>query len=448
MSATNAYAGKSNSVIYEYSDGSKEEWSGGTRAWRNNNPGNIRSSGYADRQGAIGSAGGFAVFPDYDTGYDALTTLLGSSNYRNKTLGQAISRYAPSSENNTDSYIKHVEDATGYDRDTPMQDIIDNGDLSSVADAIEDHEGYSEGNVTDMEDDSEEDGDTESQSSDEDETSEAEKTSDAANEVNTATADTSHDFMFKKPEDLTEGEVKDLMVKRNNFQNDKPMFDELVKKERKWFSTRYGDEPIEYDETGKMIQPVTINPAPKEPKPLMVPDGQTMANAIKAVAAQLDKSSDNKVDTIRGLQTAINRTKEQTEVPLKVDGMFGPKSAMGLKKAIAALGPTKMTEANALGQFQYKTDKAKKSGDTNNLIKDVTATFDPLFPSRKDQKESTIGLALQTAINETNKDDNQIPKLKEDGIIGPVTEDVFGMTVKKKDAKDLTDNFGYFLGFV
>jgi hypothetical protein len=73
---------------------------------------------------------------------------LRNSNYRNKTLGQAISRYAPSSENNTDSYIKHVEDATGYDRDTPMQDIIDNGDLSSVADAIEDHEGYSEGNVT------------------------------------------------------------------------------------------------------------------------------------------------------------------------------------------------------------------------------------------------------------------------------------------------------------
>jgi hypothetical protein len=38
---------------YEYSDGSKEEWSGGTQAWRNNNPGNIRSGGYTDRQGAI-----------------------------------------------------------------------------------------------------------------------------------------------------------------------------------------------------------------------------------------------------------------------------------------------------------------------------------------------------------------------------------------------------------
>ncbi|MDV7341807.1 hypothetical protein RYZ26_19585 [Terasakiella sp. A23] len=446
MSATNAYEGEGNSVIYEYSDGSKEEWSGGTRAWRNNNPGNIRAGGYVNGRGAIGSAGGFGVFPDYDTGYDALTTLIGSRNYRNKTLGQAISRYAPSSENDTDSYISHVEEATGYDRDTPMQNIIDNGDLSSVADAIEDHEGYSEGGVNEIDDD-EDESDAESQNADDEEKPETEEPSEAAKEVSEATADTSNDFLFKSVEDLTEGEVKDLMVKRNNSQNDKPLFDELVAKERKWFSTRYGDDPVKFDETGKMIQPVAKNPAPKEPKPLTIPGGQTMANAIKAVTAQLNKSSDNKVDAIRGLQTGINRTKQKTEVPLKVDGMFGPKSANDLKKAIAALGPTKVGEANALGQFQHKADKAKKSGDANNLIADATTTFEPLLPSKKGQKENPLGLALQTAINETNKDDDQIPQLKEDGIIGPITEDVFGMTVKKKDTEDLTDNFGYFLGF-
>ena len=27
---------------YEYADGTKEYWSGGTWSWRNNNPGNIR----------------------------------------------------------------------------------------------------------------------------------------------------------------------------------------------------------------------------------------------------------------------------------------------------------------------------------------------------------------------------------------------------------------------
>lgn len=53
-----------------------------------------------------------------------------------------------------------------------------------------------------------------------------------------------------------------------------------------------------------------------------------------------------------------------------------------------------------------------------------------------------------SATNAYDGESNQIPQLKEDGIIGPVTEDVFGMTVKKKDTEDLTDNFGYFLGFV
>lgn len=274
-----------------------------------------------------------------------------------------------------------------------------------------------------------------------------EEISEAAKEMSAATAETSDDFLFKKPEDLTEGEVKDLMVKRNDSQNNKPLFDELVEKERKWFSTRYGDDSIQFDKTGKMVQPIVKNPVPKEPKPLAVPGGQTMTDAIKVVAAQLNKSPDNKVDAIRGLQTGINRTKNKTEAPLKVDGVFGPKSAMDLKKSIASLGATKMTEANALGQFQHKTDKAKKSGDTTNLINDITTTFNALLPEKKDQKESGVGLALQTAINEMNKDDSQIPQLKEDGIIGSVTEDVFGMTVKKKDTENLTDNFGYFLGF-
>lgn len=279
------------------------------------------------------------------------------------------------------------------------------------------------------------------------ENSDTKEQSDATTTVIKATSDTTDDLLLKKPEDLTESEIKDLMVQRHNSQNNKALFDELVEKERQWFSTRYGDEPVKFDETGKMIQPVAINPAPKEPKPLTVPGGQTMADAIKVVAAQLDQTSDNKVDVIRGLQTGINRTNEKTEMPLKVDGLFGPKSATGLKKAIATLGPTKMTESNALGQFQYKTDKAKKSADTNNLIKDATASIEPLPPQLKEQKKNTVGLALQTALNETNKDDDQIPQLKEDGIIGPVTEGVFDTTVRKKETEDLTDNFGYFLGF-
>ncbi len=69
-------ANNSANVIYISSDGSLTVWYSGSRAWRNNNPGNIRYTPFAKRHGAIGKAGGFAVFPDYNTGRAALSALL------------------------------------------------------------------------------------------------------------------------------------------------------------------------------------------------------------------------------------------------------------------------------------------------------------------------------------------------------------------------------------
>ena len=56
--------------------------SGATKAWRNNNPGNMTyRGGFATRHGAIGSAGGMAIFATEATGRQALIDLLKSSNY-------------------------------------------------------------------------------------------------------------------------------------------------------------------------------------------------------------------------------------------------------------------------------------------------------------------------------------------------------------------------------
>ncbi|NJR44139.1 hypothetical protein HC761_01425 [bacterium] len=78
---------------------SVETRSGGSLAWRNNNPGNIRYGDFARRNGAVGEGpGGFAIFPDRATGERAITTLLQGSSYRNLSILNAISRYAPPSE--------------------------------------------------------------------------------------------------------------------------------------------------------------------------------------------------------------------------------------------------------------------------------------------------------------------------------------------------------------
>ncbi len=60
--------------------------SGGTRAWRCNNPGALLKSTYSvsKKRRAIGSAGHgdyeYAVYPDYETGHEALVLMLRGSN--------------------------------------------------------------------------------------------------------------------------------------------------------------------------------------------------------------------------------------------------------------------------------------------------------------------------------------------------------------------------------
>lgn len=73
--------------------------SGGKRTWRCNNPGALLKSPYSmskDRR-AIGSAGSgkyeYAVYPEYETGHEALIVMLRGRQYRNLTLLEASIRY-------------------------------------------------------------------------------------------------------------------------------------------------------------------------------------------------------------------------------------------------------------------------------------------------------------------------------------------------------------------
>jgi N12 class adenine-specific DNA methylase len=117
----------------------------GTRAWRNNNPGNIEYGQFAKGLGAIGTDGRFAVFPTYEAGRRAKESLLfDSKGYRDKTIYQAISRYAPPSENNTDSYASSVATAAGVSIDTPLAELSARQRVA-VLDAMERVEGFRPG---------------------------------------------------------------------------------------------------------------------------------------------------------------------------------------------------------------------------------------------------------------------------------------------------------------
>ncbi len=139
-----AFNGLDNSRMYVGTDGNIYEHSGGTRAWRNNNPGNLEDGKFARNNGAIGSDGRFAIFPDEAAGWNAMVNLLSNDSYQKLTIEGAINRYAPPHENNVENYLKSLEKQTGFPRTTPMNNLSKDN-LLALAKAMKAHEGNKPG---------------------------------------------------------------------------------------------------------------------------------------------------------------------------------------------------------------------------------------------------------------------------------------------------------------
>lgn len=121
---------------------------GGSKSWRNNNSGNIKYGDYAKSMGATGQdSDGFAIFPDEETGDTARSNLIfNSKNYKNLNLDQAISRYAPSSENATTEYQSDVKKSSGLSGSERMGDLNPE-QKKMVLSAMKTHEGYKVGKL-------------------------------------------------------------------------------------------------------------------------------------------------------------------------------------------------------------------------------------------------------------------------------------------------------------
>lgn len=128
-------------VEYRYADGSVEIREGGTLPWRNKNPGALRSG-----PSAIGKANRFAVYACEEDGIKDLKTLLRSDAYCNLTLRTAISKYAPSHENNTKKYQSDLRRLTGLSLQTKVRDLTDE-ELESVVKTITQLEGWIPGKL-------------------------------------------------------------------------------------------------------------------------------------------------------------------------------------------------------------------------------------------------------------------------------------------------------------
>lgn len=137
--------GPENAVIYYDDSGKLWLFEGGTRTWRNQNPGNMVVGKYSRKNGMIGRAGGFAVFPDYRSGHLALLDLL-VNEYGNFDLVQLMEKFAPPHENKTKKYIKFIAKQTGVKESVKIQNYS-KSEFAKLWVAIEKFEGWKIGTI-------------------------------------------------------------------------------------------------------------------------------------------------------------------------------------------------------------------------------------------------------------------------------------------------------------
>ena len=114
-------------VQYLDEDGNMIIRSGGSRAWRCNNPGNLKASTYSTGRNrrSIGTAGRgenvYAVYPDYKTGHEALLVMMRGSVYSPLTLREAMHRY----DSNNPLYIDEIVKITKFDPERTIKSLND-----------------------------------------------------------------------------------------------------------------------------------------------------------------------------------------------------------------------------------------------------------------------------------------------------------------------------------
>ena len=135
------------SIIYtvQYFDenGNMVIRSDGSKAWRNNNPGNMvyNSRGFAVHHGAIGSAGGMAVFPDESTGRQALIALLKTADYQKLSVSDLPEKY---DKHNATEYRRMLLSISKLDPNKLIKHLSIE-EFERLRTAIERIEGWKEG---------------------------------------------------------------------------------------------------------------------------------------------------------------------------------------------------------------------------------------------------------------------------------------------------------------
>ena len=261
------------------------------------------------------------------------------------------------------------------------------------------------------------------------------------------------DILMKKPQDMTEDEVRQIMVARTHAQTDDER-QQLFKAEKGFFDHFFGNEPAPPDAAGRSMEPKPIRPIPENPTAPSATDGQPLELSLKRIGNNvlLDAKGNGLTSAVKRLQGGLNLLGSAAP-QLKEDGDFGPRTRTGLRQAATNLGAPKIEEGLALGRFDDFVRSDRKEG-FGGLAKVTEKNFAGLFreptkPVAKpaDRVEATTLQEMLNDLGQTQFGGDAFKPLKLDGDIGPKTTETFSQLTAALGPERITKRFGEFLGF-
>ena len=221
-------------------------------------------------------------------------------------------------------------------------------------------------------------------------------------------------IMLKPVNELTHDEAR-LLQKISMFDtNDNNMRQMLDKVAQGFYQYFYGNNPVEYDEMGKMIRPMANKMIPEQTKDLKTKDNESIDNAFKQLANNVADSG------VKALQRGLNLL--GVEPSLKEDGIIGPKTTAQTKKTLVNKGLPTIKNTVNIGAFENMVENNRGKEIPQDTLKDTVSKIGN-FAQR----------TLQQGLNALGQKKESYNPLKEDNDIGPITTSVFN---KMKDEEE------------
>lgn len=217
---------------------------------------------------------------------------------------------------------------------------------------------------------------------------------------------TVENIMLKPVNELTHDEAR-LLQKISMFDtNDNNMRQMLDKVAQGFYQYFYDNNPVEYDEMGKMIRPMANKMIPAQTKDLKTKDNLPINDAFKQLANNVADSG------VKALQRGLNLL--GVEPSLKEDGIIGPKTATQAKKALVNNGLPTIKNTVNIGAFENMVENNRGKEIPQDTLKDTVSKIGN-FAQR----------TLQQGLNALGQKKESYNPLKEDNDIGPKTTSVF-----------------------